>query len=50
MVLGFAKSFVIVIFIGVIFWVGLRDYTVFFKIVGSYAIIRIIWKILAHKK
>ena len=48
--LGFSKSFTIAIFIGIIFWTGLGDYKVFFKIVGVYIFIRIIWKFLTHGK
>ena len=50
MVLGLAKGFVIAIIVGIIFWIGMEDYTAFFWIVGGYIIIKIIWKFLTHGK
>lgn len=46
MVLGFGRGFVIAIFIGVFFWIGMEDYTAFLYIMSGFIAIKIIWKIL----
>ena len=49
---GFAKSFTIVLFIAAIVSFGMRDTNpwVGLKIVGGYAVVRIIWNILTKKR
>ena len=46
MVLGLAKGFVIAILVGIFFAIGMKDYKPFFWIVGSFIVIKVIWKFL----
>ncbi len=44
--LGLAKGFVIAILIGIFFAIGMRDYKPFLWIVGSFIVIKIVWRFL----
>lgn len=44
--LGLSKTFVIALFISFIIAFGFRDYMTFFKIIGWYIAVKIIWNIL----
>jgi len=43
---GFTKAFAIVIFIAIIFSLGMRNYWIGVQIVMGFAIVKIIWNIL----
>ncbi len=44
--LGLGKGFVISILVGLFFAIGMRDYIPFLWVVGSFAVVKIIWSIL----
>ena len=46
MVVGFGKWFVIAILVALFFAIGMKDYTPFFWILGSFIVIKIVWNFL----
>lgn len=46
MVFGLSKNFTIALIVAVVFSIGLKDWTAFLWIVGVFAIVKIIWRIL----
>ncbi len=46
MVLGLAKGFVIAILIALFFAIGMKSYVPFLWIMGSFIVIKVIWKFL----
>ncbi len=44
--LGLAKGFVIAIFVGIFFAIGMKDYKPFLWIVGSFIVIKVVWHFL----
>ena len=47
---GFSKVFAIVVFIAFIMALGMRDPIIGLKILGGYAIAKIIWNLLTKKR
>ncbi len=47
--LGFSRVFSIVVFIAIVFSLGLRDYRIGIKIIGVAAVMIILWKVLRKK-